>query len=320
MSREWGRSQGARPRPLAPGPPSPSIPSAKRGTETGHRCGEDHVDVGKEVRTAPDGDAELVGRLQGEGTPVLFIQGTGLHGDGWLPQVEDLRTHHACLRFDNRGMGGSAPGTARVTMETMARDGLRMMDAVGWRAAHVVGHSLGGCIALEMALREPARVRSLSLLCTAADGRGLTRMNADMVWRGIRMNVGSRRSRRRAFLELVLSRSQRASADLDRVALDLAPLFGHDLAETPPVVFRQVGAMRTWTASDRLHALAGIPTLVVGAEEDRIARPALVRALAQGIPGATHVGLPGAAHGVPMTDAGVINPLLKRHWAAVDAR
>jgi len=274
--------------------------------------------VGRQVRSDPDGDAEIVGWLQGRGTPVLLIQGTGLHGDGWLPQVEELQRYHSCLRFDNRGMGGSAPGTLPVTMARMAGDALRMMDAAGWSTAHLVGHSLGGCIALEMALLARGRIRSLSLLCTAADGQGLTRMDPGMIWRGIRMSVGPRRSRRRAFLELVLSRSQWGAVDLDRVALDLAPLFGHDLAETPPVVFRQVKAMRGWSAMDRLHALEGIPTLVVGADEDRIARPELVRALAGGIPGAQRVELQGAAHGVPMTDPARVNQLLLSHLAAVD--
>ena len=46
---------------------------------------------------------------RGDGRPVLFIQGTGLHGNGWLPQIEALEEDHACLWFDNRGIGLSRP-------------------------------------------------------------------------------------------------------------------------------------------------------------------------------------------------------------------
>src|SRR3954468_17968138 len=79
----------------------------------------------------------------GDGPPVLLIQGVGVHGDGWRPQVEALASHRQCLTFDNRGLGGSQPVGAAVTVEQMAEDARVLMDALGWESAHVVGHSLG---------------------------------------------------------------------------------------------------------------------------------------------------------------------------------
>src|SRR5687768_4749782 len=108
--------------------------------------------------------------IAGNGPPVLMIQGAGMHGDGWLPQIEGLADQYRCLRFDNRGMGKSQPFGAAITIEQMAEDARVIMDAEGWQSAHVAGHSMGGLIALHLALSEPKRVRSLALLCTFARG------------------------------------------------------------------------------------------------------------------------------------------------------
>ncbi len=274
-----------------------------------------------EARTDPILGCQLAYRLEGSGARVLFIQGTGLHGDGWLPQVSVLRDNYECLWFDNRGMGNSVPpGGAAISVEQMAADALHVMDAAKWQDAHVVGHSLGGCIALQLALARPSRVRSLALLCTSADGPGLVRLNAEMIWRGMRMNVGTKASRRRAFLEIVLTQAQHREWDLARVAAELEPLFGHDLGVTPPIVMKQVRAMGAWSVLDRLNELKGIPSLVVGADQDRIARPVLVRATAKGIPGAKLVELDDAAHGITATQPERINQLLRKHIADAESR
>jgi pimeloyl-ACP methyl ester carboxylesterase len=188
-----------------------------------------------------------------------------------------------------------------------------VLDALGLESAHVVGHSLGGVIAQELALSIPDRVRSLTLMCTAARGPELVKMSASMLWRGIRMELGSLRSRRNAFLEIVIAPEALARADKDALARDLEPIFGHDLAVRPPVTMKQVAAMRRWDVSSRLAELASIPTLVLGAAHDLIARPELVRALANGIPGAGLVEIDDAAHGVTVTHAARINALLREH-------
>src|SRR4051794_31384796 len=108
--------------------------------------------------------------VRGNGPPVLFIQGTGTHGDGWRPQVDELSTRFRCLTFDNRGMANSQPHAGPLTVEQMAEDARALLDTQGWASAHVVGHSLGGLIALQLALDAPRRVRSLALLCTFARG------------------------------------------------------------------------------------------------------------------------------------------------------
>ena len=270
---------------------------------------------------APHLGCELAYWTRGDGPPVFFIQGTGLHGNGWLPQIESLSEDHACLWFDNRGMGLSQPlGSASITVEQLASDALAVLDAARCQQAHVVGHSLGGCIAIELALSRPERVRSLSLLCTSADGASLVRLDGQALWRGLRMQIGTLASRRRAFLELVLTLAEQHSGDSDRIARELEPIFGHDLALTPPIVMKQVQAMRRWNASGRAAALKDLPTLVVGAAQDLIARPEFVRKTAAAIPGAKLVELADAAHGVTVRAPKRINELLREHIADAERR
>ncbi len=252
----------------------------------------------------------------GDGEPVLLIQGVGVHGDGWSPQVSALAARHRCLWFDNRGTAASQPlGSAPLTVTTLAGDALALVDAQGWSRAHVIGHSLGGLIALELALAAPERVRSLSLLCTFARGAAAG-ASARMFWLGARSRVGTRRMRRHAFLEIVYPPGALAATDRDALAARLAPLFGHDLADHAPIEMKQLGAMRGHDVTHRLAELARVPTLVVSARHDPIAPPALGRAIADGIPGARFVLLEDASHGVPLEDAARVNALLLDHLAA----
>ena len=212
-------------------------------------------------------------RLEGHGDPVVLIQGVGVHGDGWTPQLRALQQNFRCLSFDNRGMGASQPLPSSVSVDGMARDTLALMDHVGFASAHVIGHSMGGCIALQLALEAPARVRTLSLLCTSARGADALRFSARMMWLGARSRIGTRHSRRMAFLEIVHSRNYLATHDREHAAEALRDLFGHDLGDTPSIVGPQLAALKKFDATSRLSALANIPTLVVSAEEDPIFPP-----------------------------------------------
>jgi 3-oxoadipate enol-lactonase len=264
-------------------------------------------------RTDPSG-CRFWYNVEGDGAPVIFIQGVGVHGRGWTPQVQELRSHFRCLIFDNRGMGESQPAAVPITVEQMARDSFWLMNELGWDSAHVVGHSLGGPVALQMSLESPERVRSLSLLCTVARGRDATRVSWPLLSLGVRGRIGTRRSRRRAFLSIVMAQSELDRVDRDELAAELEPLFGHDLAIQPPVAMKQLAALRRYDASDRLSRLAGVPTLVMSASHDPIAPPRFGRAVAAGISAARFIEFDDASHGLPILHAGRVNQLLRDHW------
>ena len=263
---------------------------------------------------------QLSFEVQGNGVPVVFIQGVGLHGRGWTPQVDELKSEYQCLAFDNRGMGRSQPLGARITVPQMADDTFQLMNHLGWQSAHLVGHSLGGPVALQMALDQRARVRSLSLLCTVARGRDATRLSWQILWLGLSSRIGTRRMRRRRFLKFVMPESALRAGAADTMAGQLEPLFGHDLADQPPVAMKQLAALRAFDASERLAQLSDIPTLVLSARHDPIAPPIFGRALAKGIAGAHYVEFDDASHGLPIQHAALVNAMLREHITNVETR
>lgn len=270
-------------------------------------------------QTTPHRGCTLSGSVAGDGPPVVWVQGVGVGGTGWRPQVEALSAHFRCLSFDNRGFGASQPVGEALTVELMAEDVLALMDAQGWDSAHVVGHSLGGLAALYVAQKARARVRSLALLCTFATGAIPTRMEPGLLGLGLRTRLGTRRMRRHAFLELVLPPDVLAQADRDALAEQLGELFGHDLADSPPVAMHQFRAMGRGDATPFLSSFAGLPTLVVSGAHDRIAPPSAGQALAAGIPGARYVEIANGAHGVPVQLPERVNALLREHLDAAEA-
>ena len=161
--------------------------------------------------------ASLLYSRAGNGPPVLLIQGVGVVGNGWTPQVDGLRERFTLVSFDNRGIGASTTRDGRLTIEDMAADALAIMDAEGIERFHVAGHSMGGVIAQALALRVPARVKSLAFLCTFVRGKDGSKITMPMLATALRMRIGTRAMRRNAFLELIMP--QRYLRQIDRVAL-----------------------------------------------------------------------------------------------------
>jgi pimeloyl-ACP methyl ester carboxylesterase len=251
---------------------------------------------------------------EGVGAPVILVQGVGVVGEGWRPQIAALRDRYTLAAPDNRGIGGSTLGASGgLTIEDMAADIIAIANAEGFERFHLAGHSMGGLIAQEVALRAPGRVRSLALVCTFLHGREAARLTPAIMWTGLRTRVGTRAMRRRAFLRLVMPDAYLRTA-APTLAGDLAVLFGRDLADQPPIVMKQLGAASRFDASARLGALASIPTLVVSASHDRIALPKFGRALAAAIPGARYVEIPDAGHGCTIQCAPRVNELLAEHF------
>ncbi len=253
--------------------------------------------------------------IAGAGPAVLLVQGVGVIGDGWRPQVSALQQSFTTITVDNRGIGQSTHDGGAISIEQMAEDVLAVADAEGMNRFHLVGHSMGGIIAQQIALDALSRILSLSLLCTFHRGSQGTAMSAALLWTAIRSRIGTRRMRRRAFVEMVMPREYLSTVDRDALCEQLAVLFGRDLAEQPSIVMKQLRAMAKFDASGRLATLSAIPTLVLSAGQDRIARPDYGRALAGAIPGAQYIEYKNAGHAVTIQCAEPVNEILLAHMA-----
>jgi pimeloyl-ACP methyl ester carboxylesterase len=257
--------------------------------------------------------------LEGKPMRVVWIQGVGVAGSGWQPQIEGLGPGFSHSVFDNRGLGRSQPCRGQVSIKAMANDAKRLMDHLGWESAHIVGHSMGGVIGQEFALQYPEKVRSLSLLCTFPRGRDAARPTPWVLWMTLRTWIGTRAMRRRAFLEMLVPPSDLRTANLDSLAEQVAKVIGRDLAHQPPIMLRQVRALSKHDASSGLSRLRDIPTLVMSAELDPIAPPRYGRRLGDLIPGSQYLEIRGASHAVTICSPHLVNEPLAKFLAASEA-
>ncbi|MCK5654501.1 MAG: alpha/beta fold hydrolase, partial [Dehalococcoidia bacterium] len=107
--------------------------------------------------------------VHGQGEPLVLIQGLGGPRSGWIFQTRAFGKYYRVITFDNRGVGKSDKPGGSYTVRTMADDTIALLDYLGVDKAHVLGISLGGMIAQEIAINYPERVRKLILACTAAE-------------------------------------------------------------------------------------------------------------------------------------------------------
>ena len=153
---------------------------------------------GTAVKTVNTCGARVSYSRTGTGDVILLIQGVGAAGHAWRPQVEALSRHYSVITFDNRGIGSSTitDDDVALTVEGMADDALAILDAEGINRCHVVGHSMGGLIAAQLALVSPRRVKSLAFLCAFPDGKCGSRLTWDTFLTGVRTRIGTSRARR----------------------------------------------------------------------------------------------------------------------------
>ena len=104
---------------------------------------------------------------EGEGDPLLMIMGLGFPLAMWRDLRSCMARQFRTIVFDNRGVGKSDVWLRPFSIPAMARDAICVMDAAGVRSAHVLGLSMGGMIAQELALLFPNRVQRLVLGCKA---------------------------------------------------------------------------------------------------------------------------------------------------------
>ncbi|HEY0871822.1 MAG TPA: alpha/beta fold hydrolase, partial [Vicinamibacterales bacterium] len=198
--------------------------------------------------------------ITGTGPAVILVQGVGVIGEGWRPQIDELKDRYTVVWLDNRGIGQSVFTTRDLSIQDMAEDVLAVADAEGLETFHLGGHSMGGLVAQQLALTARPRVLSLTLMCTFLKGRQATAMSLPMLVIAIRSRMGTRRMRRRAFVEMVMTPEYLATVDRDELCEGLKGLFGRDLADQPRIVMQQLRAASRFDVSSRLGELSGIPT------------------------------------------------------------
>ncbi len=235
---------------------------------------------------------ETLGRE--DAPPLLLVMGMSFSARAWGPMPERLAREFRVVVFDNRGAGESTAPLSLFGMDDLADDAAAVLEAAGVGPAFVFGISMGGMIALELALRHPERVRALALGATFAGWRSSRKPSvavlAELVAGGALSRLGLHRLIGRALVSPHLG-----GDDLER--------FGSWIESadrvSPRVLSQQVAAVTTWDAFARLGEIR-VPTLVLTGDADRLVPVENSREMAAAIHGARLVLLPGAGHCFPL--------------------
>jgi len=239
--------------------------------------------------SAPAGTVRIAWESLGSGEPVLMIHGLGYARWGWEPVAGPLSARFRLLLFDNRGIGESDVPPGPYTALELAEDAVSVLDAAGVESSCVVGTSLGGMVAQELALTRPERVRRLVLACTTPGGAGahpLPERTRHLIAEApsLPQDVALRR-----FVENALAPDPPAEL-VERIV-------AHRLAAPPDPAgwAAQAAAGASFDALDRVAGIAA-PTLVVHGTDDGVVDPRNSELLAGRIPGARLEFLPGTGH------------------------
>ncbi|WP_084963577.1 3-oxoadipate enol-lactonase [Thermoactinospora rubra] len=245
-------------------------------------------------------------RLDGpeRGEPLVLGPSLGTSLRVWEPQVAALARRFRVLRFDLPGHGGS-PALEPLTVEDLARQVLELAGHHGWESFHYAGVSLGGAIGATLAVRHPERLRSLALVCSSA------RFGEPEGWRERAELVRAQGTA--PLLEAAAGRWFPSGGTAEPLA---RALLG-DLEAADPVGY--AACCDALAGYDLRHDLPKIatPTLVIAGREDPATPPAHARQLADGIPGATLVEIPGAAHLATVNRPEAVTAALLAHLPAV---
>jgi len=207
-------------------------------------------------------DIEMYYEVHGHGEPMVLIAGLGTDTTAYRRIINPLSQKHTVLAFDNRGVGRTDKPRTPYTIEMMADDTAGLLKALAIMRVNVIGISMGGRIALALALQHPEAVKSLILVSTSA-----------------RVVQGTRKTLRFRFFKLV----KRLRSGTRFLGRNTQPYYAF---------IRQLEASGSYDCSDRLGGIA-VPTLILHGRKDRLAPYALAEEMQAGIRGSRMVTFDG---------------------------
>lgn len=240
-----------------------------------------------------DGHTSLYFEVHGEGPPLLLIAGLGSDVRSWRTVLDLFAARFKVIVLDNRGCGRTVT-RGSFTIGEMADDCSRLLDHLRLSSAHVLGHSMGGFIALDLACRYPGRVDKLVLAATA-----LSPSSQELAVFSELASHFNTECDREAFLRGIFSIifSPQLLADENLAGEMLQAALNDPWKQKPEDLKRQLDSVRQFDIHDRIGSIAS-STLVLAAENDCAFMPNECRELAARIPNSLFRIIDGAPHSI----------------------
>jgi len=253
---------------------------------------------------------DLSYETRGQGEAVLFLHGLGSRSEDWQLQVPAFAANYEVVTADMRGHGRSSKPPGPTSVPMMADDVLGLLDTLGIASAHVVGLSMGGMIAFQLAADHPERVRSLVIVNSGPELVAHSLADRLRIWQRLLLARLFNPERTASFLgPRLFPKPEQAQ---------LREMFIAQWAQNDPQAYR--AAMRAlvgWSVLDRVSRIA-CPTLVISGDRD-YTPPATKAAYVAMMPNARLVVLADSGHATPIDQAGRFNDCVLAFLASVAA-
>ena len=257
--------------------------------------------------------------VAGQGVPLLLINGLSAPAAHFALQAKAFAPHFQVVTFDNRGVGETdLPAEPVYTTAQMADDAAAVLRHLRIGRAHVLGTSMGGTIAQELALRHPRLVRSLVLACTWVEGdpRFLHTLES---WVSLAYRVPVEERYRHVVYPWLFAPGFFAKKENVELAFQRAMAYPHQTKAE--AIERQARGILAWngTRAKRVRAIR-VPTLVLVGRDDILTPPAFSRALAKAIGRRARLSVLPGGHGFFLEHAGVFNRAVLRFLKSVRSK
>jgi len=240
-------------------------------------------------------DIEMAYKMFGKGSPILLINGYSAPLDFWdLTLLKRLSSNHKVITFDNRGVGNTTVGNKTFSIPQFAQDTSKFLDALKIKKADIIGWSMGGMIAQELALSNPEKVEKLIIYASICGGNQSVPPSPEVL-KVFSNQSGNTMERLQKFLPVLFPEQWRHDN----------PNFLYDLPKsseqtTINTLNKQTEAITNWTGTCNRLGNITQPTMVLVGTDDVLTSPANSILITEKIPGAWLIQIRGGGHAMMM--------------------
>lgn len=243
-------------------------------------------------------DISLYYQIHGSGDPLLLIGGLSSDNYSWSGVIRGFAAHFHVIVFDNAGCGRSGIRRTGCTIRAMAHDAIKLLDFLRIKKAHIIGHSMGGYIAQELAINYPQRVGRLILASTAAVSSSRNNILFEDMYIKLKEEGHSEAWLKRWNFWLF---SPRLLHDSTFIKAFISNSLKYPYLQKPAGFKSQIAAIAAFDARARMAAIKA-ETLILEGKHDILITPEEAEMSAKGILKSTFRILDGAAHAIHLED------------------
>ena len=237
-------------------------------------------------------DIEIFYEIHGDGNPVVLIMGLRRNTEWWYCQIPTLSKHFKVLAFDNRGAGRTEKPKLDYSIRLFADDTAGLIESLGMKKAHILGLSMGGYIAQELAINYPHIVKSLILACTGPGGERAVLMSPERLKKFTANEGLSPEQILRKDMDIYFSDkfiTEHPGKIIEFIEISLR------YYQPPDAFMRQFAACLKHDTVKRLNRIT-VPTLIMAGDDDPLVPPENSQILKELIPHAELIFFPGKRH------------------------